>query len=72
MPHCLCGCGEETAGGQFMPGHDQRYRTDTENMVGGAQALRRLVEEALRYQRGEASVSDFSDIVRSILIPTFP
>lgn len=26
-PYCLCGCGIKTKGGQFVPGHDARYKS---------------------------------------------
>ena len=32
---CACGCGGITAGGNFLPGHDQRLRAELERRVGG-------------------------------------
>ncbi len=28
MPKCLCGCGEQTKGGRFIPGHDAKLKSD--------------------------------------------
>lgn len=67
MPTCLCGCGQQPDRGLFMPGHDQRYRIQTEALVGGEVPLRQLVEEALRYVGGENSASGFTDAVRRIM-----
>jgi hypothetical protein len=44
---CACGCGGETRGGDFMPGHDQRLRAAIEERVGGLLNLKRIVEESL-------------------------
>ncbi|SMY06540.1 hypothetical protein [Flavimaricola marinus] len=41
---CECGCGDDTKGGDFLPGHDQRLRAEIERRVGGLLKLRRLVE----------------------------
>lgn len=30
-PYCLCGCGEQTKGGEFRPGHDARYKAQLLN-----------------------------------------
>jgi len=48
MPECQCGCGEQTAAGQFLPGHDQRLRSQLEQRVGGLLALRALVDQAAK------------------------
>ena len=66
MPVCACGCGEQTAGGEFRPGHDQTYRIATAGMVGGDVRLRQLAEAAQQYVRGGMSLSDFSDRVRAL------
>ena len=42
---CRCGCGEETMGGKFKPGHDQKLRAALEEAVGGLESLRSIVEE---------------------------
>ena len=48
-PKCLCGCGDVTKGGRFLPGHDARYKSALVNKArGGGRAAdaakRRLVE----------------------------
>jgi hypothetical protein len=44
---CACGCGGETKGGRFLPGHDQKLRAAIEREVGGLEELRHVVEKAL-------------------------
>ncbi|WP_303470578.1 hypothetical protein [Marinovum sp. 1_MG-2023] len=41
---CICGCGERTKGGKFLPGHDQKLRKAIEDAVGGLESLRSIVE----------------------------
>ena len=45
MATCICGCGEETKGGRFRPGHDQKLRSAIEDAAGGLEQLRVLVEK---------------------------
>jgi hypothetical protein len=45
MAKCICGCGEETKGGKFRPGHDQRLRTAIEEAAGGLESLRVIVQK---------------------------
>ena len=68
MPVCACGCGQQTAGGEFRPGHDQSYRIATASMIGGDQQLRQLAEAAREYACGRMSFSDFSDQVRVLFV----
>jgi hypothetical protein len=44
---CECGCGEQTMGGKFKPGHDQSLRVALEKSVGGLSSLRTIVEKHL-------------------------
>ena len=44
---CECGCGEQTSGGDFLPGHDQKLRAAIEREIGGLLKLREFVEEKL-------------------------
>src|SRR5699024_10819214 len=37
-PSCLCGCGDTTRGGQFLPGHNARYLTKLLDMDDRQQA----------------------------------
>ena len=46
MKWCECGCGEQTKGGDFLPGHDQKLRVEIEKVAGGLLKLKELVEEA--------------------------
>jgi hypothetical protein len=48
-PLCLCGCGEQTKGGEFRPGHDARYKSQLLNEA--ADGRNPEAEEILR-QRG--------------------
>jgi hypothetical protein len=43
MPECVCGCGQETRGGDFLPGHDQKLRTALEQRVGGLSTMAKVV-----------------------------
>lgn len=45
MTECICGCGEETKGGRFRPGHDQKLRAAIEDAAGGLEQLRVVVEK---------------------------
>ena len=45
MTTCICGCGEETKGGKFRPGHDQKLRSAIEDAAGGLEELRVIVEK---------------------------
>jgi hypothetical protein len=45
LGRCICGCGEETKGGKFRPGHDQKLRTAIEDAAGGLEPLRVIVEK---------------------------
>jgi hypothetical protein len=64
---CACGCDEQTAGGVFRPGHDQRLRSDLERRVGGLVALKSLVEAAEEYVAGNLSGDAFASKARGIL-----
>jgi hypothetical protein len=44
---CRCGCGGETKGGRYLPGHDQKLRAEIERRAGGLEELRRVVKKAL-------------------------
>ena len=43
---CNCGCGGQTKGGRYLPGHDQKLRTAIEETAGGLLELKLLVEKA--------------------------
>ena len=44
---CACRCGQITAGGHFLPGHDTKTLSAIIEAVGGIIALRNLVEKKL-------------------------
>jgi len=64
MGICACGCSGATQGGVFLPGHDQKLRTDIENRVGGLLKLARIVEAAEEYVSGGLSLESFGERVR--------
>ena len=64
MTVCECGCGNETHGGAFLPGHDQTLRAKLEERVGGLIALRELVNAMETYVRGETNTEDLGKAVR--------
>jgi hypothetical protein len=72
MGQCICGCGETTAGGTFLPGHDQRLRTETERRAGGLIPLAALVDAAETFARGKLSQEMFAERVRLVFRPGRP
>ena len=55
---CECGCGGQTRGGAFLPGHDQRLRAGLEAKVGGIMNLRDLVDISESYTKRKCSLED--------------
>ena len=51
----------------FLPGHDQKLRTELENRVGGLAALRSIVEAAEGLASGELSPSEHAHRIRAVL-----
>ena len=66
MPDCACGCGEQTKGGKFLPGHDQKLRKSLEQEVGGVALLARLVAAGKLYADGKMSLTDLGGLVKLI------
>ena len=64
---CACGCGQETAGGTFRPGHDTRLRAQIEASVGGLLRLDQIVVQIRRHLDGEIPANELSDSVRRIV-----
>ena len=64
---CACNCGGTTAGGDFLPGHDQRLRADLERSVGGIINLRMLVEAAEHFVEGSVGSYQFNGMVKELL-----
>ena len=63
---CACGCGGEPAGGNFLPGHDQRLRADLERRIGGLIPLRMLVEASEHFSIGTIQASMFNNMVKDL------
>ena len=66
MDNCKCGCGDQTNGRDFLPGHDQKLRTKLQHQVGGLLALQELVNAAEKYSRGKMGTEGFENLVRRI------
>jgi hypothetical protein len=64
---CTCGCGAKTAGGAFLPGHDQKLRADVERRAGGLVAMSKLVSAAEIFLSGQLSLEAFGAQARSLL-----
>lgn len=69
MATCACGCIGETAGGKFLPGHDQKLRADVERRAGGLLNLSKLVHLAETYVDGRLSLTEFGPRVSELLSP---
>jgi len=41
----VCGCGDLTKGGEFLPGHDSKLLRAMLQEVGGTLALRQVIEQ---------------------------
>ena len=66
MAICGCGCGEETKGGKFLPGHETKFRKQLDDAVGGPQLLARLVAAGKLYADGKMSLPDLGRLVQMI------
>lgn len=49
QPTCICGCGEQTKGGKFRPGHDAKYKS---TLINEALAGNNPEAEAILEERG--------------------
>ncbi len=58
MKKCICGCGEQTKGGKYLPGHDQKLRVAIEDAAGGLEELRVIVEQHIGRSITTTSQSD--------------
>lgn len=67
MNQCACGCGEQTAGGTFRPGHDSYLRANAERAAGGVIRLAKLVERAQAFVDGTLTLEQFGEQVRAIV-----
>ena len=66
MPECACGCGEQTKGGKYLQGHEQKLRKNLEEKVGGLQLLSSLVKATEMYAQGRMSPEDLGRLVKMI------
>ena len=66
MAQCECGCGHESER-EFLPGHDQRLRTQLEARVGGVLALRDLIDATQGYVSGQSTEQAFTQRVRALM-----
>jgi len=66
MAQCECGCGQESTR-DFLPGHDQKLRTQLEARVGGLLRLRALVEVAEVFAAGGQPPDAFAQRVRQLM-----
>ncbi len=69
MSTCQCGCGGSPASGDFLPGHDQKLRSNLEKRTGGLLPLAELVDLADRFVDGSISMGDFAIRTRKIMRP---
>jgi hypothetical protein len=67
MPECACGCGQQTKGGTFLPGHDAKLRARIEESVGGLLQLNELVGAAQRFASGQLSAVDYHGITLEVI-----
>ena len=67
MPLCECGCGGETKTGKFLPGHDQKLRSQIEDDLGGLLALRDLAKAARRYVNAGTSLEQYGAATEKII-----
>lgn len=67
MAQCSCGCGEQTRGGDFRPGHDAKLRASIEESVGGLLQLRRLVIAARQFAAGQLSDGEYHSVTREVI-----
>lgn len=66
MAQCECGCGQESDR-EFLPGHDQKLRTQLEARVGGVLALRDLIDATQAYVSGQSTDQGFTQRVRALM-----
>ena len=66
MPDCACGCGEQTKKGKYLQGHEQKFRKQLEEKVGGLQLLSSLVKVTQTYAQGRMSLENLGRLVKLI------
>lgn len=68
MKLCECGCGSQTKGGVFCPGHDRRLEADLARRVGGLVNLKLLVETAEDLASGKINSDEHAQRVCKIIL----
>ena len=66
MPECACGCGEQTKKGKYLQGHEQKFRKQLEEKVGGLQLLASLVKVTEMYAQNRMGLNDLGHLVKLI------
>ena len=66
MPVCACGCGEQTKGGKYLQGHEQKLRKQLDERVGSLQLLSSLVKVTETYAQGRMGSEDLGRLVKMI------
>ena len=66
MAQCECGCGQESER-EFLPGHDQKLRTQLESRVGGVLALRDSIDAMQAYFSSQSTEQAFAQRVRALM-----
>lgn len=66
MNKCKCGICNESTNGDFVPGHDQKLRTNLEQQVGGLLSLKQLIITCEKYATGKSSESEILLTIRQL------
>jgi hypothetical protein len=66
MADCACGCGEQTKGGKYLQGHEQKLRKQLDEKVGSLPLLAALVKATGMYAQGHMSLDDLGGLVKMI------
>jgi hypothetical protein len=66
MPDCACGCGEQTKGGKYLQGHEQKLRKQLDEKVGSLPLLSALVKVTETYAQGRMGLEDLGRLVKMI------
>jgi len=67
MGNCKCGCGEFTRNNRnFIPGHDQKLRSQIEAEAGSIFAVQDIIAAAKYYSCGAITSGELTTTVREI------
>ena len=64
---CQCGCGKRTNGGRYLPGHDQKLRSQLEASVGGLERLDELISICHEYASGRLKLEEFGTRIKDVI-----